>query len=311
MVELGACGGGGSVDTPPITLDTAVVIKVIDIWHNGRLKSLDEINEHLQVQISLVTYMRIAETVRFWDKKNMVPVDNVTGTTLVDFLSKFKKGSKQFRNVLKYYKLSMSEKIGRKSFNSLMNALTMPVEREAPVPVPGAPVPAPVPLLQQVETATFKNKILECWNLKFLSNRHRDFLYKYVSNRLSLNNRLAHFNDRVNAGYTFCLLEGRLPVPVETACHLFFDCPSTNSLLLRADSEFWPEFNLSLENRKSLWLGLMACFLSINGSCNIFIQITVCTVQFFVWECKIKKQKPSWAACSDFTVELLKYVSKQ
>jgi hypothetical protein len=236
----------------------------------------------------------------------MVPVENVTGTSLVKLLSKFKKGSKQFRNVLKYHKLTASVKIGHKALNSLMAALTLPVEHGVPVPDQGAPLPIPVPVpAQQTETAIFRNKILECWNLKFLSNRHRDFLYKYVSNRLSLNNRLAHFNDRVNAGCTFCTLEGRLPVLVETVCHLFFDCPSTNNLLLRADSEFWPDFNLSLEKRKSLWLGLMTCFLSNNGSCNTFIQITVGTVQFFVWECKIKKQKPSWATCSDFTIEYM------
>jgi hypothetical protein len=287
-------------NTPPISIENAIAIKVADIWHNGRLKSLDEINDVAPVQVSLVTYMRIAETVRFWDKKNMVPVDNATGTSLVQFLSKFKKGSKQFRNILNQHKVSASIKIGCKSLNNLMAALTIPVEY-------GAPVPVPVPG-RLAESTIFKNKILECWNLKFLSNRHRDFLYKYVSNRLSLNNRLAHFNDQVNAGCTFCTLEGRRPVPVETAGHLFFDCPSTNNLLARADSEFWPEFNLNPEKRKSLWLGLITCFLNDTGSCNIFVQITVGTVQFFVWECKIKKQKPSWATCSDFTVELLKYM---
>jgi hypothetical protein len=140
-------------NTPPITIENAIVIKVADIWHNGRLKSLDEINDMAPVQVSLVTYMRIAETVRFWDKKNMVPVDNVTGTSLVQFLSKFKKGSKHFRNVLKQHRVTAIVKIGCKALNSLMAALTIPVEY-------GAPVPVPVPG-RQAETTIFRNKILE------------------------------------------------------------------------------------------------------------------------------------------------------
>jgi hypothetical protein len=55
-------GGGGQFtkmffahNTPPITLENASVIKVADIWHNGRLKSLDEINDLAPVQVSLVT----------------------------------------------------------------------------------------------------------------------------------------------------------------------------------------------------------------------------------------------------------------
>jgi hypothetical protein len=88
--------------------------------------------------------------------------------------------------------------------------------------------------------------------------------------------------------------------------HLFFDCPSAESLHRFADRNFWPEFTLNEENSKRLWLSFMSSVTNNNGNYNTFVQMTACTVQFFIWECKLKKTKPSWAACNDFTVEILK-----
>jgi hypothetical protein len=66
--------------------------------------------------------------------------------------------------------------------------------------------------------------------------------------------------------------------------------------------------NLRLMMRvgKDSWLSFMSSVTNHNENYNTFVQMAVCTVQFFIWECKLKKHKPSWAACKEFTVEILK-----
>jgi hypothetical protein len=291
-------------NNPPIHMIVAVNLTLGDIWHNGHLRSIDSINENFQAQLSLVSYLRLSAATRYWEKKLLVPVPGVTCMTVNEFIRKFKKGSKPFRTVLSNYKVGPAAKTGLKAAKSLLNVLTLPAV-VGPVPVP---VPVPVPARDDLQSLQpiLRNKVLECWDFKFVTNRQREFLFKYTSNRLSFNNRLAHYNDRVNASCTLCVLEHRIPAPSESAVHLFFDCPSSESLHRSADRNFWPEFTLNDESRKKLWLCFMSSTTNHTGNYNTFVQMAVCTVQFFIWECKLKKHKPSWAACKEFTVENLK-----
>jgi hypothetical protein len=55
---------------PVMTCNDIATLTVGDIWAEGRLKSLDDINESLPIQLSLVSYMRLGEQSRFWEKKN-------------------------------------------------------------------------------------------------------------------------------------------------------------------------------------------------------------------------------------------------
>jgi G:T-mismatch repair DNA endonuclease (very short patch repair protein) len=58
-----------------------------------------------------------------------------------------------------------------------------------------------------------------------------------------------------------------------------------------ADRQFWPEYILSPECKKNFWLGLQTSNIGNTGTVNHFMQIVAGTVQFYVWECKIKKTK--------------------
>jgi hypothetical protein len=72
-----------------------------DIWHDNRLNSLDEINDLIPVQLSLVSYMRLSQSSRYWDKKTLnQPNTGKTCKAVRDFIIEFKKGSKPFRNIL-------------------------------------------------------------------------------------------------------------------------------------------------------------------------------------------------------------------
>jgi hypothetical protein len=270
---------------PPIHLNLAKEITVNDIYENGNLKQLDVINNNLPVQLSLASYMRIAGTVQFWNKKMLVSTGNNIGKSLIGFLSHFKKGSKPFRNILGTTRTQNEKKIGIKSLSSFFS-----VRDVQPDPDP----------------EFLKLGILECWNFHFLNNRLREFLYKYVSNRINTNNKLAHFCANVNAGCTFCTLEKRIPVPIETLQHIFFYCPSTAQILAMADRQFWPEFNFHLTDRKTFWLGLITRGIDNSDGLNFFALIVAGTVLSYIWECKIKKQRMSWSGCKEAVTEVIK-----
>jgi hypothetical protein len=83
-------------------------------------------------------------------------------------------------------------------------------------------------------------KVLAWWDKNFLQNRYKEFLFKFTSNTLGLNSRVAHFNVNVNAGCTFCTINKRFPVPQESFRHLFFDCSSTSMIQDRACRDLFP-----------------------------------------------------------------------
>jgi hypothetical protein len=215
----------------------------------------------------------------------LVNTGNNIGKNLIGFLTKFKKGSKPFRNIMGAIRTPYEKKIGTKELSNFFS-----VRDVRPDPDP----------------EILKLGILECWNLHFLNNRLREFLYKYVSNRINTNNKLAHFCANVNAGCTFCMLDKRLPVPIETLQHIFFYCPSTAQILAMADRQFWPEFNFHRTDRKSFWLGLITSGIDASNGLNIFAQIVAGTVLSYIWECKIKKQKISWSGCKEVVTEVIK-----
>jgi hypothetical protein len=149
-----------------------------------------------------------------------------------------------------------------------------------------------------------RNSFLDLWNHHFLQNRQRDFMFKYVHNLLGVNARVANFNNYVNASCTPCTLEGRIPAQRETFAHLFYECSVTDKIRLKCDDLWWPGRNVTEDKRRDFWLALNHTLPL--GKCNKFLQIATFTVQFYIWECKLKKQHLSWDACKKFTLELLK-----
>jgi hypothetical protein len=114
---------------PPIRKQLAKRLKTEDIWQNGRLKSLDEINQALPVQFSLASYLRLSGSSRFWDKRALQKKMGKQSLSIPEFLSRFRKGSKSFRTVLNTG--DVSDKIQAKCFTSFCRAAEL-------VPVPFA-----------------------------------------------------------------------------------------------------------------------------------------------------------------------------
>jgi hypothetical protein len=143
------------------------------------------------------------------------------GIEMLEFISRFKKGSKPFHKILdKYDETLMSGRQNRRvnTFFDLINI--------------------------QKPDKLFIEHLLKEWSMNYYPTPLRDFIFKFRFNILGLNTRVAHFNHNVNRACMFCAAlpdpePVRPPVlPDESFVHLFFDCPVINRVLMTFNIEF-------------------------------------------------------------------------
>jgi hypothetical protein len=123
-------------------------------------------------------------------KKISIPIPGQVNMSVADFLAQFKKGSKRFRNILeksRSFKIKCKQKTTVKTFFRLI-AMQIPVE-------------------------IYLEKLNSQWCDFSLTNKLREFIYKFRNNILGINTRVSHFNENVNRGCTFCVVTNTVPVP--------------------------------------------------------------------------------------------------
>ena len=195
-----------SQNVPPLVMSEVAKIKLRDISDNGRILPLGEIVESTGVLFSLASYMRLdAAVFHFYSARNPLRNTNGESRSLLSFFNSFKKGSKSIRKILS------QEKCNKIKVDKL-NCIT-----------------------------TFSGLIAQDWggdsdNLKrsfslwenyFLSNSHREFLFKFYNNSLGINSRVAHFVANHSPDCTFCRENNGNKNTPETFIQLFFECRKT------------------------------------------------------------------------------------
>jgi exonuclease III len=162
-----------------ITLETMAVLKIEDLWNTGTgMRRLDEICDNTGINISLVTYMRLGQS--------LTPLcRRITNDPPAEKLSKLftgnKKGSKQIRNVL-YKAKKIGTVIGQtRQVQTFFRLLSIPVPDN--------------------DSIVFYTSM---WKHYFLPNKMREFAFKFCNNLLGINTRVAHFNNNINVDCTFC-----------------------------------------------------------------------------------------------------------
>jgi hypothetical protein len=185
------------------------------------------------------------------------------------------KGSKNIRNIL--YKAEIS----RKKIDLTKSKQVKKFFELIEVPVPN------------------KEKIsfyMSLWSCHFLPNKIREFGYKFFNNTLGINTRVAHFNANIGTGCTFCSIRGRGEeggaTPDESFLHLFHDCNHVKKIRMALTNRFFNEIsNLSDEDKKLFWF--CGSFMENN---NITTGITALVINFYIWECKLRKTPLSVAS---------------
>jgi hypothetical protein len=164
-------------------------------------------------------------------KPDSFPHNNVTDIT--SFMNSNAKGSKRFRRVFDYVFPEPDVTIMR-SINTFSNLIELPV--------PDAP--------------SIK-KILGSWTHYCCGNQLKEFIFKFRSNYLDLNNRINAFNQEVDPRCTFCRIRDPDTNTRDSLSHCFFDCPTTNGILQPLLTKYFPD--LATENQKKyfFWYGLL------------------------------------------------------
>ena len=140
-------------------------------------------------------------------KKNDITLEAKT-ETLSSFFLRQKKGSKATRKILEKQSIIDSDPTRLQTVVTFAGIINL-----------------------EVPTAEVLNPILRGWNLFFLPNDFREFIFKERNNALAVGAREAHFDADADERCTFCRI---LFPPVQTRedfIHLFYDCPITDGLI--------------------------------------------------------------------------------
>ena len=272
---------------PPLDLAKLVKLTFDDVATVAGLRRLDEINEQLNINMNLVTYMRLGDAVNYFLRQR-TRATNGTSIALSAFLLRFKKGSKPIRRLMST------------EFNPNFTLARYPHIRTYAELI-GSPLP----------TEKLLKIWLESWNKQYLPHRLREFIFKSCSNLLGLNIRVAHFDLVVQRFCCFCSIRQRNNPPDETFVHLFFECPTTAEWLNSLEREFFNDIILnSIDDKKCFWFyGIIP-----NHDPDFFIMTAIWCLRLTIWENKLRKKIPSFNSFKDeffATMHTILKVSRQ
>lgn len=173
------------------------------------------------------------------------------------FLDKWKKGSRPFRKII------CNQSIDQIPHNIVKYADTV----------------------DTVINLTKAKHLCGSWNISFLDNQMRTFLFKLYNNTLGLNYRVTHFNPNVEPFCTFCTILGVENLERETPRHLFLECLAVEQIY---------------ENFFRITLGLVewraADYLTYpqltDSPTEQFLFIISSLVKVYIWNCKLRHQVP-------------------
>ena len=194
-------------------------------------------------------------------------ISDGTATDIGSFLKRIKKGSKSIRKILDNQNTTatMQNNTQVQTFHRLMDV--------------------------RIGEDVVLEKHFSSWDKKFADNSIREFVFKFLNNCLPTNTRLSNFLDNHNRGCTFCLLKNRPPVTDETVLHLFFECDTTQSLMLNFFNEFFIDFNFDrVEDQKEF----LFCVPTDNRLRNYFISWLRWVFLYLIWESRCRKRQYSW-----------------
>ena len=245
-------------------LNNIANLKYVECWEGNNFLTMERLNENFNLVINAATYFRLRGALLYFRTKTK---DSGTdpGESISDFFGSFKKGSKSCRCILSKAHV-IKIRILPKNLTIFTTFFSL-ISLEIP-----------------------NNDTLSCflslWTLPYLSNRFREFIFKFFNNKLGLNTRTSHFLN-TDRRCTFRKLIG-ISDEDETFSHIFFDCPTVVTIHNTLDLHVLSRGAESNNEKKARWFG--CGWLERE---NKFVRLLHLSLQFFIWECKLKNKLPS------------------
>jgi hypothetical protein len=229
-------------------------------------KSLAELNAEFNLNLNLVTYMRLRESLCIFRERYRNRLNGVSGS-LLEFFRPPKGEVKKIRRLLD----KNTNKTPLASITSVETFLRLTeINLE------------PQLLVQHISL----------WSQNFLVNKFREFCFRFFYNQLSLNTRLSHYVINVSRTCTVCCVTNPAADPAqladETFIHLFLDCPLTVTIQ-EWFSEKYLIRQLRIRNDRKIFF-FTGSDVQLNSNVNLFDLILALTVQFLIWNNKCQKR---------------------
>ena len=147
-------------------------------------------------------------------------------------------------------------------------------------------------------------KLNASWNISYLDNSMRTFIFKLHNNALTYNHVIVHFAENVEPYCTFCMLTRNNVLERDTALHVFFSCPTTENLNARLFSFV---FGQNKDVRRSEAFGF---FNEENADDNFILFVVTKILQKYIWDCKLRKTLPLLDDLKNIVTVELKVLTK-
>jgi len=140
------------------------------------------------------------------------------------------------------------------------------------------------------------------WGYGHLPVDFKNFIFKLHNNILSLNSRVAHFNNNVAPICTFCNITNREDAENESTLHLFFECPSTEVIL----NEF---FRWAYNKDDTFHISCTELFIIQKGrilgdDAKSKFQTLIAKIFLkYIWDCKIRFNIPNLVDSKTFAMD--------
>jgi len=234
--------------------------------HNGnRFVSLEEFEAATGIPISqrkLTALRGVFETAEIRLKKHSTAQQ--TSIKLPDFIRGIKRGCKKFR------------KIEQGTLDSIPHNIVKFTENT-----------------EIVLDLTGSKTLNGSWNISYLENDLRVFIFKLHNNTLGYNNMVARFVANIEPFCTFCTIGMNPDLEPETALHIFYACPYTEPLL-----NIFNEIRRNNDVTRRIDL-----FFKFNDPSENNVKVLFLTAfmyKKYIWDCKLRKCLPDYAELKEY-----------
>ena len=135
------------------------------------------------------------------------------------------------------------------------------------------------------------------WGKSYLDNSTRTFLFKLHNNTIGTNTRLSHFVRNHSRICTFCALTRNPHDEDENPLHLFFQCRSTEPVVLGILSWFVENEN---DFRRISRQNFFGTFNWESNNKNIIMQLVCALIKKYIWDCKLRFSLPNLECGKEF-----------
>jgi hypothetical protein len=239
-----------------------------DCFLNGEFRSPREFVES-GLPLNWVTWMRLRSVV-FATRQQLRKADasDTMALSINNFLSRAKKGSRNFRNILEKNRVDNA------------NVLLFPTT---------------LTILNLINFPTSDRKIMEgtllSWIRPWLPSTIKYFVFRFQYNSLPLNNRISNFDVNVDPHCTFCRLADPDTHSRENLAHCFFYCDIVLNLIHQTNNLFF--FPTDPDTLKSVyWFGTYNEFTSTINQSIILTFLDI--FRFIIFKLKGRKILPEF-----------------